>query len=406
LFSISIVWARDDTQLQNEFLNTNPPLNFEPFLFFENYSDYQTPQGFYFNSSQPKSLVGEFFGIEVLQFDSWDKPKQYMMRAESWGYLSVKVNPLLDGKLIAEGEMAYSPTEDFDPLLGFREYKNQMARFTIRGKWSKFEYGIKYLYVNDGFDEEPVTRLEGDKEGMEMWLNRSFGVFSIKTFYKDHWNNVDFVPKRERRKITEGGAALDIALPSWPIISLSYSRGTSLTIKRLDGADPELESIQTLSAYIYYAWSSRWKVTLASFYIMNKDNHKPGVTGSYFYSEISTTYSPTNSISIIPSLGFTREEYKYPGGGGGSNSPSASLSFSYSHPSKNFGLTAYGGYESQIDYVGLIEEQDVEGKAKLFWKMGETALGIHTLAIEFGYGHSDSIYEGASAVFAYRISTN
>ena len=329
-----------------------------------------------------------------------------MMRAESWGYLSVKVNSLLDGKLIAEGEMAYSPTEDFDPLLGFREYNNQMARFTIRGKWSKFEYGIKYLYVNDGFDEEPVTRLEGDKEGMEMWLNRSFGVFSIKTFYKDHWNNVDFVPKRERRKITEGGAALDIALPSWPIISLSYSRGTSLTIKRLDGADPELESIQTLSAYIYYAWSPKWKVSLASFYIMNKDNHKPGVTGSYFYSEISTTYSPTNSISIIPSLGFTREEYKYPGGGGGSNSPSASLSFSYSHPSKNFGLTAYGGYESQIDYVGLIEEQDVEGKAKLFWKMGETALGIHTLAIEFGYGHSDSIYEGASAVFAYRISTN
>lgn len=34
LFSIGIVWARDDTQLQNEFLNTNPPLNFEPFLFF------------------------------------------------------------------------------------------------------------------------------------------------------------------------------------------------------------------------------------------------------------------------------------------------------------------------------------------------------------------------------------
>lgn len=145
-----------------------------------------------------------------------------MMRAESWGYLSVKVNPLLDGKLIAEGEMAYSPTEGFDPLLGFREYKNQMARFTIRGKWSKFEYGIKYLYVNDGFDKEPVTGLGSDKEGMEIWLNRSFGVFSIKTFYKDHWNNVDFVPKRERRKITEGGAALDLTMTFLAYYRLTY----------------------------------------------------------------------------------------------------------------------------------------------------------------------------------------
>ena len=103
-----------------------------------------------------------------------------------------------------------------------QDFANIITRwrdFTIRGKWSKFEYGIKYLYVNDGFDKEPVTGLGSDKEGMEIWLNRSFGVFSIKTFYKDHWNNVDFVPKRERRKITEGGAALDLTIPSLPIIA-------------------------------------------------------------------------------------------------------------------------------------------------------------------------------------------
>lgn len=393
----------------SELLISGSPSTFQHFLSFENYSEVQAPDGFFFSSSSSKSLRSNFLDIVFTQLDSWDKPMQYMMRSDNWGYSNLKIDPyLLEGKLIAEGEIAYSPTDDYDPTLGFRQYKNQMSRFYAGGTWSKFEYGVKYLYVNDEFDEEPVTDLASDKEGVEIWLNRRFGLFKVNTFYRDQWNNADFLVNRDRRKIKEGGIAFDIAIPNWPLLSLSYSRGSSSTIKSVDGSDSKLESIQTFGAYVSYKFNPKWKISLSSYYVMNEEMNKSDVTGSYLSSKVKSEFNVTKSVAIIPSIGFSRSEYKYRGGGGGSNTPTGSLLFSYRHPSENVEFKSYAEYapEMQIDSFTSKGESEFMGFTKLFLNLSKTKFGVHKLSIEFGYSSQSqsTVYEGLSAVLAYRFA--
>ena len=42
---------------------------------------------------------------------------------------------ILNWRLTVEGEMAYSPINDFDIQQGFRESQPQMRRLDLRGEW-------------------------------------------------------------------------------------------------------------------------------------------------------------------------------------------------------------------------------------------------------------------------------
>ena len=91
--------------------------------------------------------------------------KEYFRK---WGFTKLNFTPLfLDGIVNIEAEMAYNPedSQDFTDLMleGFREYRNNMNRIKVNGSFQGFDYGAKYLYVDDNFDKVPGTELVSDQ---------------------------------------------------------------------------------------------------------------------------------------------------------------------------------------------------------------------------------------------------
>ena len=386
------------------------PSHFNPSLLFETYSNSSKPKGYLFDSVVNDG-VPEHQSIKVSQFQRWYKPQGLLMSGETSGYLNVKVDPsILQGLLTFEGEMAYRPNDEFYYQQGFREYRPQMYRINVSGEWLGFEYGGKYVSVDDDFERLQGVRLNSDQEGREVWLKKSIGVFQIKTFLSDYWDNVDFNPSRPRIRKTQGGVALDIAIPSFPFVSLSYSRGSALTTRRGNGSDPKSESIESFYGYIFYG-RTKWDVSISSGYYLSDDKFQSDVKGKMLYSELSASYRPTDSIIITPGIGFTSEKYEWFGGGSEYTTPTASLTLSYYPAEGPFGFTTYAYYSRYKGNDGYTDASTLNGTGELTWRLGKTILGDHTISLTFGYYHyldaiySVSTYKDFSVQVAYKIAT-
>ncbi|MGB7292457.1 MAG: hypothetical protein WBD99_09825 [Thermodesulfobacteriota bacterium] len=372
------------------------------------------------NILKPKTLlldslssdtVSDLNILKISQSQKTEKPKDLLLTGESWGFLHVATDPRAFGDLMSvEGEMAYSPVDEFDIEQGFREYKPQMFTLISKGAWAGFEYGAKYVQVEDGFDRVPGTALNSNQEGKEIWIDRNLNVLKFKTFISDYWDNVNFNSNRPKARKTQAGAALDIAFPYWPVLSLSYSRGSSLIATRRDGSVSKNESIQTLNSSLYYL-ISKWQLSINSSYSMGKDKNQTDMNSRILLSEIRGSYTPIKSISISPSIGFTKEEYKWLGAELDYMTPATSLAINYSPLNKAFNLKAYGHYSRYTSNDGFTDANTFNGLTEFAWKLGKTPIGDQTVSLEFGYynylnsAFSKSSYQEYSAFLAYKIAS-
>jgi hypothetical protein len=349
--------------------------------------------------------------LKITQSQKTDKPKGLLLSGESWGFLNIDTDPrAFDNLMSVEGEIAYSPVDEFDVEQGFREYKPQMVTLNLKGSWAGFAYGAKYLQVEDGFDKVPGTRLNSNQEGKEIWINRTLSVLKLKTFISDYWDNVNFNPNRPKVRKTRAGAAFDIAFPYWPILSLSWSHGNSLTMRKPDGPVRGEESIQTLNSSLYYL-ISKWKLSINSSYSTGKDKNQGDTESRILLSEIRGSYTPIKSISISPSIGFTKEEYKWLGAELDYMTPTSSVSVNYSPSNTPFNIKAYGHYSRHTGNDGFTDANTFNGLAEFAWKLGKTPIGDQTVSLEFGYYNylnsvfSESSYQEYSAFLAYKIAS-
>lgn len=386
------------------------PRTFNPSLIFETDGSQSRPKGYLFDSVVNDG-VSDYQSVSISQFQRWYKPQGLLMRGENSGFVSIKIAPSPLKKLLTvEGEMAYSPVDEYYGQQGFREYRPQMYRINVNGEWLGFEYGGNYLSVDEDFEKLQGIKLKNDQAGREVWLKRNLGVFQIKTFFSDYWDNVDFNPSRPRIRKTQGGASLDIAIPSLPFISLSYSRGSSSTTRRPNGSDPKSESIQSFYGYVFYG-RSKWDVSVSSGYYLSEDKFQSDVEGKVIYSELSASYRPTDSIIITPGIGFTSEKYEWFGGGSEYTTPTASLSLSYYPKDRPFSFSTYGYYSRYKGNDGYTDASTLNGSGEMTWRLGRTLLGDHSVSLTFGYYHyidtiySAGTYKDFSVQVAYRIAT-
>ena len=393
----------------NKFVNSTPG-NIAP----QPNSDFDT------GSLKPKTLLLDSLSsdgdsdseiVKFSQSQKLDKPKGLLLTGESWGFFDIATNPRAFGNLMSvEGEMAYSPVDEFDIEQGFRKYKPQMFKLISKGSWAGFEYGTKYVQVEDGFDRVPGTELNSNQEGKEAWITRTLNALKFKTFVSDYWDNINFDPTRPKVRKTLAGAALDIAFPLWPVLSMSYSRGSSLTTSRADGSVHTNESIQTLNSSLYYL-ISKWGLSVNSSYSMGKDKNQEDTGSEILFSEIRGSYNPTKSVSISPSLGFTKEQYRWPGGGLNYMTPTSSVSVNYSPSNRPFNVKAYGHYSRHTGNDDFTDANTFNGLAEFAWNLGKTPIGNQSVSVELGYynylnaAYSKSSYNEYSAFLAYKITS-
>ncbi|HEX5606442.1 MAG TPA: hypothetical protein VFY96_08005, partial [Candidatus Binatia bacterium] len=82
-----------------------------------------------------------------------------------------------DGKLVGEGELAYS-------TLGFAgapDDRPTMSRLGIRGSWNKLSYGLSYRAFGSGFISTTGVKVDRARDENEIWSEYDFQLFRLRT---------------------------------------------------------------------------------------------------------------------------------------------------------------------------------------------------------------------------------
>jgi hypothetical protein len=213
---------------------------------------------------------------------------------------TVATSSLIDRLLTAEGELAYSSfnsqSVDSQDLGGLGDEQHRLFRFGAKGAWADFMYGTEYRSVGKDFINLSGAQFAGDQEGSEVWLQRKWGLFTVKTSLSDLTSNVADDPALPQMTTFQGGANLSYARPSWPVFSIFYSKGSKWSSNEPSGFHPQTGSIDSIGTSLYYQ-ASKWDTTLSSSYSFSDMTSKPA--GRYDLSpyEVHIT-TPTLTLAL------------------------------------------------------------------------------------------------------------
>ena len=235
------------------------------------------------------------------------------------------------GKLIGEGELAYSTLE----FAALPDQQPIMSRLGLRGSWGKANYGLQYRYFGSGFVSMGGIKVDRARDERQFWGEYDFGLFRLRGALGESWEkNSD----TNNLTLTRTAATfLNLNKPTWSaLLSSSYSSS---------GQDP---SQQTLA----------------------------------FSNALSIAYRPTGFLTIEPGLSV-KEEWDQ-ATGLKTDTPSAGFALICS-PYRDLQFTGRASYARGLSEDPLKEISTVNTAASLNWKIGKTVLGDQFLSFQVEY---------------------
>jgi len=310
--------------------------------------------------------------------------------------LDFLVKSALPGNVTGEGQVAFSSFDSQRDKL-YHEQKNRLLRFRLGSDVDSFGYGAEYRSVGPSFRQAPGSTWRLDQEGTEMWASQKFGPFRLKALFSNFRDNVAEDPRRPRTTKTLGGPALGISLPGGSMLGFSYQRGSSETVGGPTTQAPQESWIADWGAWLYYYGGPKWDFTMLSNYSPSTNKVDPSKKVVSSYHQITGTYRPTGSITIMPSLSVSEDRYSW--SGVRTTTPTAMLSFSYAPPSRALTLTTYGFYSRSKSDDGLYEVQSVNLINSLLIPLGKAdkqAVSFELVYNQYrdavyGYGSSEEL---------------
>jgi len=393
-------------QIPNPYDTPNLLLNFPTAENFEKYrfQEFTTKQhSSYFTQTKDYSL-------KINQYEKTITNSNPDEHFGKWGFTNLQYTPkALNGLFIAEAEIAYNPNDiqDFPEITlgGFREYSNRMNQLKVYGNFKGFAYGTKYMIVNDGFDRVPGTNILSDQEGGEIWIEKKFNIFKLKTFYSNYWNNINERADRERKNITKTGITFDINSKKLPFISFTYSKGSMNTSLEPDGFNDKKEDIDSFKTYISYS-KEKWGVSFSGDYSQNKSVYDPNSVAEYSYYYLAGNYRPNSKIVFSPSLSFSKEKYKWLGGGIEYLSPSASIWVQFKEFYRNLDLSGYLSYNKYISDDNFTNTNTVDSYATIGWNSKKSNPLLTRVSLKIAYlNYMDTAFS-ANSYHDYSILLN
>src|SRR5262249_11129949 len=179
--------------------------------------------------------------------------KSLWSNEEWWRLLKTATSQLADARSVDAG---YNP---FNVLPnGFREQQ----RRGLKGTWGDFDYAAEYRSVAKQFWDPDRPQLTN----RELWAQQKFGVLTAKASVSESSNSPEENPAMPHVAIVQSGMTMNIAVPAWPVFSLSYYRGSKASSSELGVLRPGETSWKTVGTSLYYGTSS-WGTTLSSIYL-------------------------------------------------------------------------------------------------------------------------------------------
>jgi hypothetical protein len=269
---------------------------------------------------------------------------------QAQGQLSaLATSSIIDRLLTAEGELAYNSFNS-ESLGGLSDEQHRLLRFGAKGAWADFMYGAEYRSVGKDFINLSGPKLTGDQEGGELWVQRKFGLFTVKTSLTDFTNNVAADPTLPRMTTFQGGANLSYVRPSWPVFSVFYSKGSQWSSDEPSGFRPQSGSIDSVGTALQYK-ATDWDTTLSSTYSFSDITSRPADRYRLSSSEVQT------------------------------NTPALSLGLNYRPSILPVQISAFGSYTHTEASDGCTNTDVLNLSASMVLNLGKSRYGKNTLSL-------------------------
>jgi len=234
-----------------------------------------------------------------------------------------------DGKLVGEGELAYS-------TLGFSNAPDDrptMSRLGLRGSWNKLSYGLSYRAFGSGFISTAGVKVDRARDENEIWSEYDFQLFRLRTTFTE-W--------REK-------SANQLVLARTAATSFNWSKPT-------------------------------WSASLLSSYSLS--GNREDCQSLAFTNGISLAYRPAAFLTVQPSLSF-KEDWDGVSGFR-TDTPTAGLAVIGS-PHPNIQLVGRASYASGLSDDPSKISSTVNTAAGVNWKLGPSFLGDQSVSFQLEY---------------------
>jgi hypothetical protein len=252
----------------------------------------------------------------------------------------------------------------------------RMVRLSLTGTAGSVRYGMLSRSAGQAFLNGP------DQARREVWGEWKAGWTTLRSAIGEQWNNVAGDFSRSRLEQTYGRVDLAWKRPTWPDITLTYAQNSLNSALETLGIAPQRSHNHTLeSAFVYNGMG--WNARLASSYILGSDLLRGGAETTVRMQMLTAAFSPLNTLTISPTVGYREEVQDW--SGVRTHSPSASVALQY-RQSQQVLLSAMGNYAGTRSSDGLIDTEQVGGKGRLAWDFQRSQTWTTLISLEAGYG--------------------
>jgi hypothetical protein len=251
----------------------------------------------------------------------------------------------------------------------------RMVRLGLTGTAGSVRYGMLSRSAGQAF-------LNGADQALrEVWGEWKTGWTTLRSAIGEQWNNVAGDSTRSRLEQTYGRVDLAWKRPTWPVITLTYANNSLNSAIEPLGIAPQRSHNHTLESTLAYNGMG-WNARFASSYILGSDLLRGGAESTVRMQMLTAAFSPLNTLTISPTLGYREEVHDW--SGVRTHSPSASVALQYRH-SQQLLISAMGNYAGTRSSDGLIDTEQVGGKGRLAWDFQRSPTWTTLISLEAGY---------------------
>ena len=251
----------------------------------------------------------------------------------------------------------------------------RMVRLGLTGTAGSVRYGMRSRSAGQAFLNGPDQALR------EVWGEWKNGWTTLRSAIGEQWNNVAGDSTRSRLEQTYGRVDLAWKHPTWPVITLTYAHNSLNSALEPLGIAPQRSHNHTLESALVYNGMG-WNARLASSYMLGSDLLRGGAETTVRMQMLTAAFSPLNTLTISPTLGYREEVQDW--SGVRTHSPSASVALQY-RQSQQVLISAMGNYAGTRSSDGLIDTEQVGGKGRLAWDFQRSQTWTTLISLEAGY---------------------
>ena len=251
----------------------------------------------------------------------------------------------------------------------------RMVRLGLTGTAGSMRYGMLSRSAGQAFLNGP------DQVRREVWGEWKTGWTTLRSAIGEQWNNVAGDSTRSRLEQTYGRVDLAWKRPTWPVITLTYANNSLNSAIEPLGIAPQRSHNHTLGSTLAYNGMG-WNARLASSYILGSDLLRGGAETTVRMQMLTAAFSPLNTLTISPTLGYREEVQDW--SGVRTHSPSASVALQF-RQSQQVLISAMGNYAGTRSSDGLTDTEQVGGKGRLAWDFQRSPTWTTLISLEAGY---------------------